>query len=200
MKTKSLLAIVVFTLVNICLYGQIEYEGTYDKGIQAFQLDNGDIKYAKYHKADKSVTVYNIDHSELATILLPIPARHSFDELKSITVNTFNADNQIELAYTCVKYSYNNDIEVSTHNVDAHYSMFVISENGEMVFEVENSNKMKIVDSEGTRRLMVYKQIGHGTNKKEKIDVYALPDYKTGNKLKQGEESRYYTSDYTWGI
>lgn len=201
MKNQRLLLLVAFSMLSMFGYSQIQYEGTHDDDLESFQLDNGETKYARYSKSEKTISLYNVDLSEWKTVQLDIPKRFSFDDLKSITVNVFNADELIELAYTCAEYRSNSDIETTSNNVHINYTLYIINEEGELVFEAENGNGMKIVDSNGTRKLMVYKQTGHGSFKKEHIDVYALPDnMATVNQLKKSDKTNNYTSDHVRGI
>ena len=177
MKFKSLLLVFVFAMLYFSGYGQIYYEGTLDQGSSAVLLENGETKYASYHKSEKTMHVYNDDFSEWKSFPLNIPRDLYFDELKSVSVNVFNTDKLAELAYTCIEYRSGNDLESTTNYVDEVYTLFVVNEEGEMLMESENSRDMKIVNSNGTKKLFVYKQSGEGNAVlNDQVDVYSLPE------------------------
>ncbi len=50
MKLKALLTIVTFLALQISVYAQINYEGSFDKKTHSILLDNGEVKYAFYDK------------------------------------------------------------------------------------------------------------------------------------------------------
>jgi len=192
MKLKSLLLISAITLLHISGFSQISYEGTHDDGLTTVTLDNGEAKYATYQKTDKTMILYNLDHSLWKTVALPIPGSLYFDELKSVSVTVFNTDSLVELAYTCVEYLSNNDLESTTTYVDERHTLFIINEEGSMVMEEKNSNNLEIVDINGTRKLWVYKQAGQGNDTWKRVNVYALPDAPIGDiKIDQRDQSEY---------
>ena len=176
MKLKSLLFIVAFATLQFSSFGQVKYEGTHDDGFKSFHLDNGEFKYARYDKSRQSVTVYNLDHSKWKTVMLPLPKEHYLDEIKSISEKTFNSDTLIELVYSCVEYHSNNNLEATSEYVDIRFTLYIINEVGEMILKVEDSNDMKIIESNGNRKLLIYKHIGQGANRTGQIDVYSLPN------------------------
>ena len=192
MKHKSLLLIIAISLLHISGFSQISYEGTHDDGLTTVTLDNGEIKYATFQKADKTIVLYNLDHSQWKSVPLPIPKRLYFDELKSVSVTVFNTDPLIELAYTCVEYLSNNDIESTTNHVDERHTLFIINEEGSMVMEEKNSRDLEIVDTNGTRKLWVYKQAGQDNDTWKRVNVYALPDAPISDmEIKQMDQTEY---------
>ena len=201
MKRKSLLAFVAFFMFQISGHGQIKYEGMLADKSNPIVLDNGEIKYTRYHKAEKAIVIYNSDHSEWKTVPLALPKNLYFDELKSASINVFNSDKLIELAYTCVEYLSNNELEATTNYVDIAHTLFVINEEGALVLEVENSNHMEIVDTQGTKKLWVYKQKEEGSDRKEQIAIYSLPDYQaTKSSAEQEEDYKNHTLGDRRGI
>jgi len=192
MKLKSLLLITAFTLLHISGFSQISYEGTHDEGLTKVTLDNGEVKYATFQKADKTMVLYNLDHSPWKSVALPIPKRLYFDELKSVSVTVFNTDSLVELAYTCIEYISNNDLENTTTHVYESHTLFIINEEGSMVMEEKNSNNLEIVDINGTRKLWVYKQAGQANDTWKRVNVYALPDAPISDmKIKQMDQKEY---------
>ncbi len=192
MKLKSLLLISAITLLHFSGFSQISYEGTHDYDLTKVTMDNGEVKYATYQKTDKTIVLYNLDHSPWKSIPLPIPKRLYFDELKHVSVTVFNTDSLVELAYTCVEYLSNNDLESTTTHVDERHTLFIINEEGAMVMEEENSNKLEIVDINGTRKLWVYKQAGQDNDTWKRVNVYALPDAPLSDmKINQNDQSEF---------
>ncbi len=199
MKLKSLLLLVALASFQISGFTQVSYEGSYDKDLALYTLDNGEIKYASYQKADKVLVLYNADHSMWKSVPLPIPKRQYFDQLKSISLNVFNTDDKLELAYTTVEYLSNNETEVTTKHVDVRPTLFIINEDGSMVLEAENSSHMEVVDNSGTRKLWVYKR--DGQDKKKNVDIYSLPDAPLGELLiDQGKDGAFQANGEKGGI
>lgn len=181
MKLKSLLAIVAFLALQISVHAQIKFEGSLDEKTHSIRLDNGELKYASYDKAEKAIVLYNSDDSQLKSVSLDLPRNLYFDELKSISVNVFNDDASIELAYTCLEYQSSNELEATTNYMNVQSTLFVINEEGTKVLEVKNSNDMQVVDSNGEMKLWVYRQVDPGNYSKDQIDIYSLPHYHTSN-------------------
>ena len=181
MKFKVLLSIVAFLALQISVNAQINYEGSFDKKTHSILLDNGELKYASYDKDENAIILYHSDDSQWKSIPLNLNRNLYFDELKSISVNVFNEDDLIELAYTCVEYQSSFELEATTTYVDVLSTLFVINEEGTLILETKNGSDMKIVDSNGDMKLWVYKQAGQGKNHKEHIDVYSLPNYHIAN-------------------
>ncbi len=181
MKFKALLTILAFLALQISVLAQITYEESYDEKAHSILLDNGELKYASYDKVEKAIDLYHSDDSHWKSIPLNLSRGLYFDELKSVSVNVFNEDNLIELAYTCVEYQSSNELEATTTYVDVLSTLFVVNEEGTLVLEAKNGNDMKIVDSNGEMKLWVYKQGGQSMNNKAHIDVYSLPNYYTTN-------------------
>lgn len=199
MKLKSLLLLVALASFQISGLAQVSYEGSQDKDLSSFKLDNGELKYASYQNADKVLVLYNADYSMWKTVTLHIPKRQYFDQLKSISLNVFNTDDRLELAYTTLEYLSNNDTEVTTNHVDVRPTLFIIKEDGSMVLEAENSSHMEVVDNSGTRKLWVYKR--EGQDQKEKVDIYSLPDAPLGELfIDQGNKGSFQAHDQNGGI
>ena len=104
----------------------------------------------------------------------------------------FNTDSLVELAYTCIEYISNNDIESTTTHVYERHTLFIINEEGSMVMEEKNSNDLEIVDINGARKLWVYKQAGQANETWKRVNVYALPDAPISDmKIKQMDQKEY---------
>jgi len=177
MNPKNFIFILMFLLINNLSIGQIIYEGTHNDNFKTFQMDNGDIKYTKYDKSEQTVSVYNLDNTKWKSVQLPLPKHHTLDEIKSISMKLFNSDTLMELAYSCVEYQSTQNIEGSNANyLDIRFTLNIINEKGEMILKSENSTDLKIIESHGVKKLLIYKHVGQGFNKSGQIDVYSLPE------------------------
>ncbi len=177
MRIENLILVALFSLIHFSGRSQIIYEGTHDEGFKTFQLDNGEIIYTVYDKSEQSISIYDLDHSNWKTVSIPLPKGHFLDEIKYISQNVFNADSIVELVYSCVEYGTRSEIEGSNTNyVDLRFTLNIINENGEMILKLPDSNDMKIVESNGIKKLLVYKHVGQGFNKSGQVEVYSLPD------------------------
>jgi hypothetical protein len=176
MKFKALVPIVAFLALQFSVHSQIKYEGSFNQKEHVILLDNGELKYATYDKTVNAIVLYNSDHSLWKSVPLKLPRNVYFDELKSISVNVFNEDPLIELAYTIVEYQSSNQLEATTTYVDVLSTLYVINEEGSLLLEAKNGSEMEIVNFDGEMKLWIYKQAGKGKNNKEHIDVYTLPN------------------------
>ncbi len=181
MKFKALVTILAFLALQFSVLAQIIYEESIDEKTHSILLDNGELKYASYDKVEKAINLYHSDDSHWKSIPLNLSRGLYFDELKSVSVKVFNEDNLIELAYTCVEYKISNELEATSTYVDVLSTLYVVNEEGKLVLEAKNGNDMKIVDSNGEMKLLVYIQAGQNKNNKEHIDVYSLPNYQATN-------------------
>lgn len=182
---KALHLIFTLLLFTVCSlgYGQIVHEGTHDDSFKTFQMDNGEIRYSIYNKLDQTVSVYNLDHSIWKKVHLPLPKEHTLDEIKNISQNTFNSDTLMELVYSCIEYDTTSELEDTNSNyVEIKFTLNIINENGELILKVPDSNDIRILESNGIRKLLVYKHVGQGFKRTGQIEVYSLPSTPTINK------------------
>ena len=174
--------LLLFTVCSLG-YGQIVHEGTHDDSFKTFQMDNGEIRYSIYNKLDQTVSVYNLDHSIWKKVHLPLPKEHTLDEIKNISQNTFNSDTLMELVYSCLEYDTTSELEDTNSNyVEIKFTLNIINENGELILKVPDSNDIRILESNGIRKLLVYKHVGQGFNRAGQIEVYSLPSKPITNK------------------
>lgn len=181
MKIENIILVALFSFIYFSGLSQIIYEGTHDDGFKTFQLDNGEIIYTVYDKSEQSISIYELDHSKWKTVSIPLPKGHFLDEIKYISQNVFNADSIVELVYSCVEYDTKHEFEGSNTNyVNLRFTLNIINENGEMILKVPDSNDMKIIESNGIKKLLVFKHVGQGFNKSGQVEVYSLPDKEVG--------------------
>ena len=183
MKSFRFIAVLLLTTLSTLGYSQIVYEGTHGDSFKTFQLDNGEIVYSKYNKAEQTVSVFTLDNSVWKKVQLPLPREHTLDEIKSISQNTFNSDSLVELVYSCVEYETRSELHsADSRYVDIHFTLNIINENGDLILKIPDSNDLKILESNGIRKLLVYKHIGEGFKKTGQIEVYALPNSSTAHR------------------
>ncbi|KOH44813.1 hypothetical protein [Sunxiuqinia dokdonensis] len=178
MKAQILLAgIFLFISVNVC--AQLKYEGAVSSMYKTFQLDDGTIKYVKYNKKEQKVFVFNLDKTLWREVNLPLPEGHQLDEIKHISVHTFNKDDLMEMAYSCVKYKIPDSDDVrEDERSPMEFTLNIINETGDSLLEVLGSHDMKIVHSNGQKNLLVFKLIGKHFDENRETLVYSLPSGK----------------------
>lgn len=174
MKTKAIILGVIL-LCSTQIFPQLKYEGTINYRYKVLQLDDGAFKYVRYNKDEKKVLVYNLDNSLYRTIELPLPKFHFLDEIKHISVRTFNDDDKLELVYSCVEYNSPENYD----NIEDQFEYFnftlnIISETGEMILKVPDSNEMDIIESDGQKKLLIYKHVGEHFNWEDETIIYSL--------------------------
>lgn len=169
------LVISVMILHVSTVFSQLKQEGVLNGKYKTFQVDNGEVKYVKYNKKETTLFIYNLDNSIWKTVKLPLPKGHLLDEVKLITIKTFNNDTLAEIVYSCVVYDYSlgNDADYSTKTS---FTLNIINEKGDVLLKVPDSNNFEIVESNGTKKLFVYKHFGEGFNEQDQTIVYSLPN------------------------
>lgn len=165
---KTLMIIILLdVIINITGYSQLIFEGTFNDRFKTIQMDNG----------EQLVYIYNLDHTAWKKVRVPLPEEHLLDEIKSVTQTTFNKDTLVELVYSCVEYQRISSQENSdVKDLKIKFTLNIINENGEMILKVPDSNDLEIVDKNGKRSLLIYKQMGKGLDNLGQILVYSLPE------------------------
>lgn len=192
MKLKALSLVACFLLLQIPGYSQIKFEASQPDNLKALEMDNGEKIFASYQQSENTVVLYRSDYSEWKIIPVDLARKQQFDELKSVSVNVFNTDPLIELAYTSLEYISNYDTEVSTDHVSEKYTLYIVNEKGSMLMEEKDGFHMEVIDTYGTRKLWVYKQSDRENKSKDRVDVYSLPDAPVADlKIDPGKNSEY---------
>lgn len=175
MKTKSII-LIIFLFITTVGYAQLNYEGTVDSRYKTVQLENGLSKYLKYDRKLQEIHIYNMDNTLWKTVKLPLPKHHILDEVKLVSQNTFNRDELVEIVYSCVVYTSNTDYEDPTQplvNID--FTLNIINEQGEHLLKIEGSNEMEIIESNGQKKLLIFKHIGKDFQAHDQTIIYSLP-------------------------
>lgn len=108
MKTKSLLFILMLTGI---LNAQITLENSYNAttiygNFSVINLSSSGYKYCYANYANKTVKLYNLNHSIWKTINLPVPNGYSVYSVYNVSESLFNTDASIEVAYTSFLYNF----------------------------------------------------------------------------------------------
>ncbi len=177
MKTFFTLISFIF-LFSSSLFGQIEYEGTIDAKYKTMKLDDGSFKYLKYNHKHQEVILFDLENTVWRTVKLPLPKNHHLDEIKSVSVHTFNNDKLVELVYSCVEYDMQNSEDPDEDFVNLRFTLNIINEKGELILKVPDSNEMEIIGTNNQSKLLVYKHIGQGFDSKDETLIYSLPHKK----------------------
>lgn len=175
MKANVLIAVLMLCMSTIG-FSQINYEGKIDSKYKSIQLDDGSYKYVKYDKKEQVISIYNLDNTIWRTVRLPLPKNHFLDEIKLISQTTFNKDEKVELVYSCVEYlAPENYEDPSEPFVSINFTLNVISETGESLLKVDNSNEMEIIHAKGQNKMLIYKHVGGSFNNNDETLIYNLP-------------------------
>lgn len=178
MKTILLLFGLSF-LIPYQGFSQLEFESVIRSMYNTIQLENGELKYYHFDIKSQELKVYNLDNSLWKSFKIPLEQNHFFEEIKMISQNTINPDEQIEIVYTCLKYNYN-PIEEDPESVNnaVQFTLNIINESGQRLLFVPNSHELKLTSANGKNKLLIFKNVGRGFNNDSEILVYDLPNKK----------------------
>ena len=157
-------------------FAQLVQEEVVEGRFRTFQLENGEAKYLKYDKKDEIINIYNLDHTVWKTVKLPLPKGHLLDEIKLISSSTFNKDDLVEVLYSCVVYDIEYfDSEALYEDEYIHFTLNIINDKGDVLLKEENGNDYEIIESNGMKKLFVYKHLSKGFSSKSRTVVYSIP-------------------------
>lgn len=178
MKTILLLFGLTF-LIHHQGFSQLEFEGVIKSMYNTIQLEDGELKYYRFDTKSQELKVYNLDNSLWKSFKIPLEKNHFFEEIKMISQNTINPDEQIEIVYTCLKYNYNSiEQDPESENNAVQFTLNIINESGQRLLSVPNSHELKLKSVNGENKLLIFKNVGRGFNNDSEILVYALPNNK----------------------
>lgn len=175
---KTLIIIFGLMLMVTTGFSQLVKEEVVEGRFRTFQLDNGEAKYLKYDKKAEIIKIYNLDHSVWKSVQLPLPKGHLLDEIKLISTKTFNNNENVEILYSCVVYDYSKfNYEDPTISEDDYitFTLNIIDENGKTLLKEDHSNDYEIIESNGKKKLLVYKHLSKGFTSKSQTLVYSIP-------------------------
>lgn len=175
---KALIISIGLLLMVSTGFSQLVQEEVVEGRFKTFQLDNGEAKYLRYDKKAEIISIYNLDHSVWKTVKLPLPKGHLLDEIKLVSTKTFNNDEAVEILYSCVVYDYSKfNYEDPTISEDDYvsFTLNIIDENGKTLLKEDHSNNYEIIESNGKKKLLVYKHLSKGFTTKSQTVVYSIP-------------------------
>ncbi|NQU85237.1 MAG: hypothetical protein HQ541_05705, partial [Mariniphaga sp.] len=83
----------------------------------------------------------------------------------------------VEILYTSVEYDYSFNYEnPSCHSDFITFTLNIINEKGEVLLKEEEINDYAIIESDGSKKLFVYKNPDKGYTKKTETIVYAISE------------------------
>jgi hypothetical protein len=174
MKLKIFLFSIVTLLTSVGV-AQLKYEGSVKSIYKTIQLDDGSFKYMKYNKENNEVLIYSLDKSLWRTVKLPLPKHHELDEIKHLSIYTFNKDEYVELVYSCAVYSIQDNLEDPEKDIlNVHFTINIINELGEKILIVPNSSEIEFIDSNGKKSLFIYKNVGKLFSDKNVTLIYSF--------------------------
>lgn len=175
MKTLSITFFLLFCIAETSL-AQIEYEGTINSKYKSIQLDDGSFKYVKYDKKKQTIFIFNMDNTLWRKVQLPLPENHQLDEVKNISQHIFNKNDEVEIVYSCVVYTPPKNYEDPSEGFGSmSFTLNVITEKGESLLKVDNSNEMEIIHTNKLSKMLVYRHIGQGYSSSDETLIYNLP-------------------------
>ncbi|GAF05266.1 hypothetical protein [Saccharicrinis fermentans] len=174
---KTLIIIFGLMLLVSTGFSQLVKEEVVEGRFKTFQIDNGEAKYLRYDKKAEIISIYNLDHTIWKSVKLPLPKGHLLDEIKLVSTKTFNNDEAVEILYSCVVYDseYFNTETVMDEDNYITFTLNIINENGEVLLKEDHSNDYEIIESNGKKKLLVYKHLSKGFKTKSQTVVYSIP-------------------------
>ncbi len=101
---KQIFSTLILMFLIVAVYGQITLQRTYNYSMSVVKLETLGYKYYLMDVSASQCRIYNMDHSLFKTINCTVPSGYYLSDIKYVSEKLFNADSQIELAYTYYKY------------------------------------------------------------------------------------------------
>lgn len=135
---KQILSTFILIFSFAVVYGQITLQKTYNYSTAVVKLETQGYKYYLMDVPASQCRIYNMDHSLFKTINCSVPNGYFLADIKFVSENLFNADSQIELAYTYYKY-----VSTSTSYYYI-YGAKVITENGTVLQPIDGAQYLYV--------------------------------------------------------
>jgi hypothetical protein len=165
---KPTITVVLLLILGLTLQAQVQLEHTYNFSGTSTKLSDGEMKYYVMDVPLEECRIYNTDHSLYKTIPLPVPEGYFLYDLKFVSKNTFNSDDQIELLYIYYKVQLINSQSVYT------YGMKVINEAGTNLMSLDNGAIAEIQEVDGELKLLAYQYIWNDSYYLVYTHIYSL--------------------------
>ena len=163
-----------FLLGSMMLLAQPVFEHTYSHSATMCQLENLGEIYYEMDVINKQCNIYDMNHSLLKSIPLPVAAGYYLADIQYVSENLFNSDMLVELVYI---YSMYVPTETSYYYT---FESKLINENGTVLLTLPGVGFTQVVETSGQHlKFMAYEYnysvIPYRTN----THVYSLPDQST---------------------
>jgi len=135
---KQILSTFILMFSFAVVYGQITLQKIYNYSTSVVKLETLGYKYYLMDVPANQCRIYNMDHSLFKTINCSVPNGYFLADIKFVSENLFNADSQIELAYTYYKY-----VSTSTSYYYI-YGAKVITENGTVLQPIDGAQYLYV--------------------------------------------------------
>ena len=171
---KANIFIITLLFFSSTCISQISLEQTYlpsskDNNISIVNLANSGYKFVIQDKINKTVKLYNLNHSLWKTITLNISAGYTLETVNYISETLFNLDAQVELSYTAYKFIQTPPVSYMA------YDSKIINENGNILIALQNC-PFPAVYSSGINGWKLLANIDSANvNSCERLEVYSLP-------------------------
>ena len=146
-------------LLSLFANAQINLEKTYDTAIYYVKLKVAGGKYYCFDRENKTIKLYNLDHSLFKTITIPAYEQYNLDGASSIYQNLYTSDNRI-----CYQA-----LHSTSTGSGFLYAARIIDENGQIIkdFGSGSSAALYVEQTQDGAKLLLYKN--------NKTEVYSLP-------------------------
>jgi len=159
-------------LTGISLFAQPVFEHTFSESAGYTNLENLGEVYYSMDVANKKCLIYDMNHTLLKSIALPIPNGYYLSDIQHVSENLFNLDNLIELVYIYSKYI-----------TESYYYTFetrLINENGvDLVSLPSGSGYTSVIEMQTAKKFLVYEYDYSAIPYMTKTHVYSLPEAST---------------------
>ncbi|MDZ7742958.1 MAG: T9SS type A sorting domain-containing protein [Bacteroidota bacterium] len=159
---------------------QISLEHTYTGSVYIADLKENGYKYYDMDVVLNQCRLYNLDHSLWKSIQLDVPQDHYLYDVRYVSLDLFNMDELVELAYTYYEY---NDVD-SFYT----YTTNIINEEGTLLLEVPGAYYSEVVSNgNDAYKFLAYVWDFSVYPSTLETSVYALPG-QAGNVHEQSPE------------
>lgn len=168
---RIILILQIITLSVMIAGAQISYEGKQDADLMVFQLDDGTLQFIKLDSKLNKLLVYNADNALSNTIDLNIPKGHLIDD---ITLLNIRSSNRYNILYTCFYIDQKPIEDFADQFPDQEYMVNVLDMEGNYIMQIPNTRGYKILSTDNSNKLLVYRTERKGFKTNRFVEIYAL--------------------------
>lgn len=173
-------------------HGQITFEHTYNYSATVVKLETQGYKYYLMDVPNSQCKIYNMDHSIYKTINCATPSGYYLSDIKYVSENLFDNDDEIEIAYSYYKY-----VPTST----SYYYMYgsrIINESGTNEIPAIDNARYVIVNKTGDSQYHLFAYCYDYSIYPEKVwtSIYKLPGALTTTLVASANKTNDYLRAY----